>query len=154
MNPNFQPYLFFRGHCAEAIDYYKKTLGAEEVMVMRFKDSPEKPPAGKMPEGMDDRIMHAALRIAGAELMMADGMRSGPTDFDCVGVSLSVSGEADVKRIVYALAKDGKVEMPVGKTFFSPCFGGVIDKFGVNWMVLVPQPQEQAQRPAQKQARA
>jgi PhnB protein len=142
MNPTFQPYLFFRGRCSEAVAYYKQTLGAEEVTVMRFKDSPEKPPAGQMPTGMDDRIMHATLRVAGAELMMADGMRSGPTDFDCVAVSLAVSSEADVDRIVNALARDGKVQMPPGPTFFAKRFGGVIDKFGVNWMVLVPQPHQ------------
>src|SRR5262245_2608889 len=95
MNPAFQPYVFFRGRCAEAIAYYKKTLGAEEVMVMRFKDSPEKPPPGAVPPGMDDRIMHASLRIAGADLMLSDGMRSGATDFDCVAVSLTVPDEAD-----------------------------------------------------------
>jgi PhnB protein len=139
MNPAFQPYLFFRGRCSEAVAYYKKALGADEVTVMRFKDSPEKPPAGQMPTGMDDRIMHATLRIAGAELMMADGMRSGATDFDCVAVSLTVPNEVDVDRIVNALAKDGKVQMPPGPTFFAKRFGGVIDKFGVNWMVLVPQ---------------
>jgi len=142
MNPTFQPYLFFRGRCSEAVAYYKQTLGAEEVTVMRFKDSPEKPPAGQMPTGMDDRIMHATLRVAGAELMMADGMRSGPTDFDCVAVSLTVSSEADVDRIVNALARDGKVQMPPGPTFFAKRFGGVIDKFGVNWMVLVSQPHQ------------
>ena len=91
---------------------------------------------------MDDRIMHATLRIAGAELMVSDGMRSGPTDFDCVAVSLSVPSDADVDRIVNALARDGKVQMPPGPTFFAKRFGGVIDKFGVNWMVLVPQPHE------------
>lgn len=139
----FQPYLFFRGRCAEAIAYYKKSLGAEEVMVMRFKDSPEKPPPGVMPPGMDDRIMHASLRIAGAELMMSDGMRSGATDFGCVAVSLTVPMEADVDRIVDALAEDGRVEMPPGPTFFAKRFGGVVDKFGVNWMVLVPQPAPQ-----------
>jgi PhnB protein len=142
MNPAFQPYLFFRGRCSEAVAYYKKALGAEEVTVMRFKDSPEKPPAGQMPTGMDDRIMHATLRIAGAELMMADGMRSGATDFDCVAVSLTVPIEVDVDRIVNALAKDGNVQMPPGPTFFAKRFGGVIDKFGVNWMVLVPQHQK------------
>jgi PhnB protein len=142
MTPAFQPYLFFRGRCAEAIAYYKQTLGAEEVMAMRFKDSPEKPPPGAMPTGMDDRIMHASLRIAGAELMMSDGMRSGATDFDCVAVSLTVPNEADVDRIINALAKDGKVEMPPGPTFFAQRFGGVVDKFGVNWMVLVPQEHE------------
>lgn len=109
MTPAFQPYLFFRGRCAEAIAYYKTTLGAEEVVAMRFKDAPEKPP-GAMPPGMDDRIMHASLRIAGAELMMSDGMRSGATDFDCVALSLTVPDEADVDRICTALAKDGKVE--------------------------------------------
>jgi len=141
MNAAFQPYLFFRGRCAEAIDYYKKTLGAEEVVAMRFKDSPEKPPPGAMPPGLDDRIMHATLRIAGAELMLSDGMRSGATDFDCVAVSLTVPNEADVDRICTALAKDGKVQMPPGPTFFAKRFGGVVDKFGVNWMVLVPQPE-------------
>lgn len=141
MNPAFQPYLFFRvrGRCAEAIDYYKTTLGAEEVMVMRFKDSPEQPPPGQMPPGMDDRIMHAGLRIAGAELMMSDGMRSGSSDFNSVAVSLTVPNESDVVRIFNALAKEGKVEMPIGKTFFAKRFGGVIDKFGVNWMIMVPQ---------------
>lgn len=141
MNPTFQPYLFFRGRCSEAIAYYKQTLGAEEVTVMRFKDNPERPTAGQMPAGMDDRIMHATLRIAGAELMMADGMRSGSTDFDCVAVSLSVANEADVDRIVNALAKDGKIQMTPSPTFFAKRFGGAIDKFGVNWMVLAPQTQ-------------
>src|SRR6476620_9455640 len=139
MNPTFKPYIFFRGRCAEAVEYYKKTLGAEEVVLMRFKDSPEKPPAGRMPPGMDDRIMHATLRVAGAELMMSDGMRTDPTDFDCVAVALTVSNEADVDRIFNALAKDGKVQMPVGPTFFAKRFGGVVHKFGVNWMILVPQ---------------
>lgn len=138
MIPVFQPYLFFRGRCAEAIAYYKDTLGAEEVMVMRFKDSPEKPPSGALPTDFDDRIMHANLRIAGAELMLSDGMRSGATEFDCVAISLTVSSEAEVDRICNSLAKDGKVEMPPGPTFFAKRFGGVVDKFGVNWMVLVP----------------
>lgn len=138
MIPVFQPYLFFRGRCAEAIAYYKDTLGAEEVMVMRFKDSPEKPPSGALPTDFDDRIMHANLRIAGAELMLSDGMRSGATEFDCVAISLTVSSEAEVDRVCNSLAKDGKVEMPPGPTFFAKRFGGVVDKFGVNWMVLVP----------------
>lgn len=141
MTPTFQPYLFFRGRCAEAIAYYKTALGAEEVMVLRFKDSPDQPPPGAMPPGMDERIMHASLRIAGAELMLSDGMRSGPTEFDCVGVSLTVANEAEVDRICNALAKDGKVQMPPGPTFFAKRFGGVVDRFGVNWMVMVPAPQ-------------
>lgn len=140
LHPSFQPYLFFRGQCADAIAYYKKVLGAEEVMVMRFKDSPESLPPDKFP-GLDDRIMHASLRVAGAELMMSDGMRSGPTDFGGVAISLTVPGEADVDRICNALAGDGKAEMPPTSTFFAKRFGSVVDKFGVNWMILVPREQ-------------
>ena len=139
MNPLFQPYLFFRGRCAEAIAYYKKTIAAEEVVVVRFKDSPEQPPPGAMPPDMGERIMHASLRIAGAELMLSDGMRSGTTDFNCVAVSLTVADEKEVDRLCDALGKDGKVEMPPGPTFFAKRFAGVVDKFGVNWMILVPQ---------------
>ena len=72
-----QPYLFFRGRCEEAIDYYKARLGAEVVMMLRFKDNPNKPGPDKMPPALDDRIMHAALRIQGALILMSDGWQSG-----------------------------------------------------------------------------
>ena len=132
-----QPYLFFRGRCEEAIEYYKAKLGAEVAMQMRFKDNPEKPSPDKVPREFDQRIMHACVRIAGAELFMSDGMRSGPTDFDCVSLSLNLPTEAEAYRIFNALAADGKITMPIGKTFFAQCFGGVTDRFGVQWMVIV-----------------
>ncbi|MDX2203679.1 MAG: DUF1428 family protein [Hyphomicrobiaceae bacterium] len=139
--PVLQPYLFFRGRCAEAIEFYKHKLDAEVLMLMRFKDSPEQPPAGMMPPGMDDRVMHASLRIRGSDIMMSDGMRSGSLDFSCMALSLSVPTETEADRVFEALSEGGKVEMPMGKTFFSPRFGSVADKFGVSWMVIVPPPQ-------------
>ena len=132
-----QPYLFFRGRCEEAIAYYKATLGAEVMMMMRFKDNPEKPGHDKVPAALDARIMHACLRINGAEVMMSDGMRTGPLDFQCMSLSLSVVNEAEADRLFNALAADGTIQMPIGKTFFSPRFGGVTDKFGVSWMIIV-----------------
>jgi uncharacterized glyoxalase superfamily protein PhnB/uncharacterized protein YndB with AHSA1/START domain len=132
-----QPYLFFRGRCEEAIDYYKAKLDAEVLMQMRFKDNPEKPSADKVPRELDERIMHACVLIAGAELFMSDGMRSGPTDFDCVSLTLNLPTEAEAHRIFNALAADGMITMPIGKTFFAQCFGGVTDRFGVQWMVIV-----------------
>jgi PhnB protein len=138
--PAVQPYLFFRGRCEEAIEYYKATLGAEVLMMLRFKDNPDKPGPEKVPPALDDRIMHASVRIQGTEIMMSDGMRSGPLDFQCMSLSLSVPNEAEADRIFNALAADGTVQMPMGKTFFSPRFGAVADKFGVSWMVIVPQP--------------
>jgi PhnB protein len=81
--------------------------------------------------------MHSCLRINGAEIMMSDGMRSGDLDFQCMSLSLSVASAAECERIFNALAADGTVQMPLGKTFFAPCFGAVADKFGVSWMVVV-----------------
>lgn len=133
-----QPYLFFRGRCEEAIAYYKKTLGAELLTMMRFKDNPDKPDRDKVPAALDDRIMHASLRIAGAEIMMSDGMRSGPLDFQCMSLSLSVPSAAECDRIFNALAGEGQVQMPLGKSFFAERFGAVADKFGVSWMIIVP----------------
>lgn len=132
-----QPYLFFRGRCEEAIEYYKAKLGATEVMKLRFKDNPDKPGPDKVPAALDNRIMHAELRIGSDVILMSDGMRTGPLDFDCMSLSLAVPSEAEADRLYNALAPDGKVQMPMGKTFFSPRFGAVADKFGVAWMIGV-----------------
>ncbi len=135
--PAIQPYLFFRGRCEEAINFYKIALGAEVVMMMRFSDNPDKPGPDKVSKALDDKIMHASLRIAGAEIMMSDGMKTGPLDFQCMSLSVSVATEAEADRLFNALAKDGTVQMPLGTAFFSPRFGAVADKFGVSWMVIV-----------------
>ncbi len=133
-----QPYLFFRGRCEEAIEHYKAKLGAEVLMLMRFKDNPDKPGPDKVDPAHDNRIMHACLRIGGAEILMSDGMRTGPLDFQCMSLSLSVPSAPEADRLFNALAKDGTVQMPIGPTFFSPRFGSVADKFGVSWMIMVP----------------
>jgi PhnB protein len=131
-----QPYLFFRGRCEEAINFYKSALGAEVLMMMRFSENPDKPGPDKVSKALDDKIMHASLRINGTEVMLSDGMKSGPLDFQCMSLSLSVPTEAEADRVFNALAKDGTVQMPLGKAFFSPRFGAVADKFGVSWMVV------------------
>ena len=132
-----QPYLFFRGRCEEAIDYYKDKIGAEVLMMMRFKENPEQPGSDKVSPVHDDKIMHACIRIAGATIMLSDGMRTGPLDFQCMSLSLAVKSEAEADRLFNALAADGTVQMPMGKTFFAPRFGAVADKFGVSWMIIV-----------------
>lgn len=136
--PAVQPYLFFRGRCEEAIEYYKSKLGAEVDMMLRFSDNPDKPPRDKVPVELDNRIMHAAIRIRGTEIMMSDGMKSGPLDFQCMSLSLSVPSETEADQLYDALAADGAVQMPIGPTFFAKRFGAVTDKFGVSWMIMVP----------------
>jgi PhnB protein len=134
-----QPYLFFNGHCEEAIEFYKGALGAQVTMLMRFKDNPDRPPADTMSLSFDDKIMYADLRIGDAEFMASDGMDFGKPEFKGVSLSLDVTSESEAKRLFNALSQGGQVQMPIGKTFFSPCFGMVADKFGVSWMVIATQ---------------
>jgi PhnB protein len=132
-----QPYLSFDGRCEEAIEFYRKTLGAEAVMVMRFKDSPDPPPPGMVPPGSENKIMHASLRIGDSTVMATDGGCQANTGFQGFSLSLTVASEAEADRRFNALAEGGKVQMPLGKTFFSPRFGIVADRFGVSWMVYM-----------------
>jgi PhnB protein len=131
-----EPYLFFNGRCEEAIEFYKNALGAEVLMLMRYKESPEPPPPGMVPAGWDNKIMHTTLRVGNANVMASDGCAEGP-NFQGFSLSLTASDETDAKRKFAALAENGQVRMPLTKTFWSPCFGMVADRFGVGWMVTV-----------------
>lgn len=133
-----QPYLFFNGRCEEAIEFYKKTLGAKVEMLMRFKDSPEPCPGGPV---AGDKIMHACFRIGDTSLMASDGMNSGTPDFKGFSLSVAAADPAEAERLFAAIGEGGEVQMPLGKTFFSPAFGMVADRFGMSWMVIV-QPKE------------
>jgi len=129
-----QPYLFLDGRCEEALAFYRKTLGAEVEMMMRFKESPD--PTMVPPDG-GDKIMHASFRIGETTVMASDGRCLGQPTFQGFALSLTVSDEAEADRFFGALSDGGQVQMPLTKTFFSPLFGMVADRFGVSWMVLV-----------------
>jgi len=131
-----QSYLFFDGKCEEAIEFYKKALGAEVNMLMRYKDSPEPPPPGCVPPDTN-KVMHAQLQIGKTVIMASDGRATGKPNFEGFALSLSLPTPAEVDKAFAALAAGGKVEMPLAKTFFSERFGMVADRFGVFWMVLV-----------------
>ena len=132
-----EPYLFFNGHCDEAVEFYKKSLGAEVTMLMRFKDSPEPHPPGTVPPGAENNVMHASFRIGDTTVMASDGCSTGETNFQGITLSLAVANEAEAERRFAALADGGKVQMPLAKTFWSPRFGMVTDRLGVAWMVSV-----------------
>jgi PhnB protein len=133
------PYLFFGGRCEEALAFYRNALGAEVGMLMRYDQSPEPAPPGMLPPGFEKKVMHASFRIRGIPLMASDG-RGEALKFEGFQLSLSLPNEADARRAFDALATGGAVQMPIAKTFWSPCFGMVTDKFGVDWMVSVPGP--------------
>ena len=132
-----EPYLFFNGCCEEAVEFYKKALDADVLMMMRVKDSPEPHPPGMLPPGSENKIMHVSLRIGGATVMASDGRCTGQANFQGFSLSLTAADEVDAGRKFAALAEGGQVQMPLGKTFWSPCFGMVADRFGVGWMVTV-----------------
>jgi len=132
-----QPYLFFNGRCEEAIEFYRRALDAEVNLLMRFKDSPEPPGAGMVPPGSENKVMHANLRIAGTTVLVSDGRCDGVQKFDGFALTLTVTDEATADRYFSALADGGTVNMPMAKTFFSPRFGMLDDRFGVHWMVYV-----------------
>jgi PhnB protein len=137
-----QAYLFFDGRCEEAIDFYRRALGAEVLMLMRFKDNPEPTqencPGGTPPPG--DKVMHAELRIGETTLMVSDGLCQGQPRFQGFSLALTAPDEAEAERLFAVLGEGGQVQMPLAKTFFSPRFGMVADRFGVSWMVVVAPP--------------
>ena len=133
-----QPYLFFDGRCEEAIEFYKKALGAQVDMLMRFRDNPD---AKANPEciapGSENKVMHSSFRIKDTAIMASDGNAKGQPKFEGFSLSLPAKTEAEADKLFAALSDGGKVQMPMSKTFFSPRFGVVADRFGVSWMVIV-----------------
>ena len=130
-----QPYLMFDGCCEEALEFYKKALCAEVTMLLRYKDNPE-PPSSSCPSVPLDKVMHAQLRIGETVVMASDGHCAGHPDFKGFCLSLTVPTETAAKQTFQGLSAGGKVTMPLEKTFFSPCFGMLTDRFGVGWMIL------------------
>jgi PhnB protein len=137
-----QPYLFFNGSCEEAIEFYRKALGAEVEMMMRFKESPEPLPPGAVPPGFENKIMHSCFRIGKTTVMASDGDSTDKPSFQGFSLSLSVPNEAEADRAFNALADGGQVKMPLAKTFWSPRFGMLEDRFGIGWMISVAPSQQ------------
>jgi PhnB protein len=136
---NVEPYLFFEGRCEEAIEFYRKAVGAEVEMIMRIKDSPEPPPPGMHPPGAENKVMHASFKIGDTHVYASDGRCSGKPNFEGFFLSIGVTDERQADKLFGGLKDGGEVVTPLGKTFFSPRFGMVKDRFGVGWMVIVQQ---------------
>ncbi len=135
-----EPYLFFNGRCEEALRFYEQAFGAKIEGVKRFREGPAPPPEGSLPEGWQDKIMHASFLIGDARVMVSDGNRSEPPQFRGFALNVNFVDEGQARRVFERLSEGGRVDMPIGPTFFAACFGMVTDRFGVQWMVMVPLP--------------
>jgi PhnB protein len=132
-----QPYLFFSGRCEEALAFYEQSLGAKVIMKMRFNESPDPVPEGMLQSGFENKIMHSSFAIGKMAVMASDGC-DDKSKFDGFRLALSVPTESAADSAFNALADGGKVDMPLMKTFWSPRYGMVTDRFGVGWMIMVP----------------
>lgn len=129
------PYVFFDGRCQEALDFYKKAIGIQPGMMMRYGDSPE-----PSPEGMTipkDNIMHAEFKLGDTTIFCSDGMSQGTPKFDGFSLAIAADDKSDCEKKFKALSDGGEVVQPLIETFFAHSFGMLKDKFGVNWMLIV-----------------
>jgi PhnB protein len=123
----------FDGRCEEAVEFYRKALGAKVEMLLRFKDSPN---PEMSPPGSGHKVMHTCLRIGDTAVMATDGECQGKPGFQGFSLTVTAADDEDAKRRFAALAEGGQVKMPLAKTFFASSFGTVADRFGVSWMVI------------------
>lgn len=132
---NTTPYLHFNGTAEEAMNFYKSVLGGEFTTFQRFKDVPG---AEKMPAQDQERFIHIALQVSpNITIMASDTM--GPVEELQVGnnfhICLQTDSEVETDKLFERLSKDGRIEMPLNKTFWGAYFGMLRDKFGVQWML-------------------
>jgi PhnB protein len=132
-----EPYLFFEGRCDEALEFYRHALGAEIGPLMRYQESPEPHQPGALPPGSENKVMHAVVKIGDTKVMVSDGRCSGRPVFQGFALTINAPDVAHADQMFAALADGGQVQMALAKTFFSPRFGMVTDRFGVLWMIIV-----------------
>jgi len=133
---NVQTTLNFYGRTEEAVEFYRKTIEAETLFMMRFRDCPD---PSQSRRGMEEKIFHATFRIGSTEIMASDcGCERPPAGPIFAGFSLALRAGPPEKaeRFFAALSDGGRIQLPLLKTFFAERYGIVIDRFGISWKVM------------------
>lgn len=128
-----QPYLFFGGRCAEALDFYRDALGADIRAMVRFRDMP-----GAAPDA-GNRVMHAELGLGDSTILASDG-QGDVRQSAGYAIALQVADDVEAERLFAALSADGRIDVPLMTTPFASRFGIATDRFGTPWMITTPQP--------------
>ena len=134
MNPT--PYLVFQGNCREALEFYAEIFGAEIEMMM----TADQMPGYDIPEGNEKLIAHGTVEFPDGHLMASDDIMGGGKPMAGSSIHLALPSTAEGQTAFDRLAEEGEVEMPYQKTFWSPGFGTLRDKFGINWMISTSEP--------------
>lgn len=131
-----EAYVNFGGRCQEAVEFYRKSLDAQVQMLMHFKDSPAPADPKMVPPGWENKVMHCSFRVGQSVINASDGESTEAPKFAGISLTLWVESKQEAERRFAALAEGGQVRMPLTQTFFSPSYGMLADRFGVNWMVI------------------
>jgi PhnB protein len=129
-------HLTFSGQCEAAFKFYQRTLGGTDLILFKYGDSPL---AAQTEPAWRDKIVHANLTVGDRVLMGADapaGSYQRPQGFFTF---LTCRDAAEAERVFAALAEGGTIHMPPQKTYWSPCFGILVDQFGVPWEITCQQ---------------
>ncbi|MBD8025393.1 VOC family protein [Ureibacillus sp. Re31] len=130
-----QLYFVFNGNCREAVEYYAKVFKTEEPNIMSFGDAPPNP-NHPIPEEAKHLVMHANLEIAGSKVMFSDTWPGTPfTVGNNITVAVVTKDETLIRSSFEGLKEGGKVNMELQETFWSKCYGQVVDKFGIEWQL-------------------
>jgi len=125
-------YLSFKGDCEEAFKFYEKCLGAQSGAIFRYGGTPL---AHQVPADWSDKVMHGSLTVGGQVLMAGDVAPDRYETPKGFSLSLHIESASDAERVFHELARDGRVVVPLAKTFWAPCFGMVVDRFGIPWLI-------------------
>jgi PhnB protein len=134
---NVQTTLNFYGRTEEAVNFYRRSIEAQTLFMMRFRDCPD--PSQSRP-GMEEKIFHATFRIGSTDIMASDcGCERPPAETAFANFSLLLRVETPEKaeRFFAALGDGGKIQMPLLKTFFAARYGIGVDRFGISWKIMV-----------------
>lgn len=128
-------YLNFRGNAAEALAFYEAAFRTPEPQIMKYGDAPPSP-AFDMPDEMKPLIMHATIEIYGTQIMVSDTPAHMPFQVGSnMSIVVTLNAIEETKRVFDALSTGGTVQQPLQETFWSPCYGALVDKFGVGWQL-------------------
>ena len=130
------PCIHFQGNCDEAINFYKEVLSAEVREVNYAKNAP---PGSGMEDLPPNFVMHSEVIICGMNFSLTDGAESPITNGN-FSFMITYDTPEEVKATFEKLLPGGKTIEPLAAVFWSELYGFVIDRFGVEWQVMVKHP--------------
>ena len=131
----FDLFINLDGNCREAVEFYAKVFRSEVKDLMTYAETP--PGEGEVAAADRDKIMYACVPIFGCNVMFMDMPAGMPlVKGNQITPTLTATDKADMERIFAELSAGGTVDMPLAKTFFSPLYGMVTDRYGVIWQLL------------------